>query len=115
MEKNQGSQLHLSSMNDFAKYFFAHDQLNYGRMTPLYLATVMNIKKNDIQTWEYLKDNFGMSQSEITFTSIGSDHAMEQESKNLNVSAGIIGLTQNPSALSHFCLTASILNALSDE
>ena len=27
-------QLHLSSINNFAKHFFAHDQLNYARMIP---------------------------------------------------------------------------------
>ena len=76
---------------------------------------MMDINENDIQTWEYLKDNFSKSKSEILFTSIGSDHAMEQENKNLKVRGGVIGLTQKPSALYHFCLTVPILNALSDE
>ena len=43
-------QLHLSSMNDFAKHFFANDQLNYARMTTFYLANMMDLKENDVQT-----------------------------------------------------------------
>ena len=43
-------QLHLSSMNNFAKHFFAHDQLNYARMTTFYLANMMDLKENDVQT-----------------------------------------------------------------
>ena len=43
-------QLHLSSMNDFAKHFFAYDQLNYARMTTFYLANMMDLKENDVQT-----------------------------------------------------------------
>ena len=31
-------QLHLTSLQLFTKYFFAHDRLNYARMIPLYLA-----------------------------------------------------------------------------
>ena len=108
-------QLHLSLMNDFAKYFFEHNQLNYARMTPLYLANMMDIKENDVQTWEYLKDNFSASKSEIPFTSIGSDHVMKQKHKSLNVSGGAIDLTQKPSTLNPFCLTAPILNELSHE
>ena len=84
-------------------------------MTPLYLANMMDIKENDVQTWEYLKGNFSVSKSEIPFTSIGSDHAVEPENKKLKVSGGVIGLTQKPAALNRFCLTALILNALSDE
>ena len=42
-------QLHLSSMNNFAKHF-AHDQLNYARMTTFYLANMMDLKENDVQT-----------------------------------------------------------------
>lgn len=76
-------ELHLSALNEFVKYFFAHDQLNYARMTPLYLATMMELKNTD--AWRYLEDNFSIAKSKIPFTAIGSDHAMEQENKVLKV------------------------------
>ena len=59
-------------MNNFAKYVFAHDQQNYPCMTPLYLVNTIDIKENDVQTWEHLKDNLSVSKSEISFASVGS-------------------------------------------
>ena len=75
------------------------------------LARHLSILGNDVQTWGYLKDNFTMSKSQILLRSIGSDHAMEQENKNFKVTGAVIGLTVKPSALNHFCLTATISNA----
>ena len=107
--------LHLSSMNDFAKYFFAHDQLNYARLTPMYLADMLQLEQSDNETWNYLKGNFSVGKSDIPFTSIGSDHAIEQENKNLKVNGGITGLTQTHSVLTRFCMVAPVLSSLSDE
>ena len=70
--------LHLQALENFVKYFFAHDQLNYARMTPLYLANMEDLEVNDRESWEYLKENFSICKSPIPFTAIGSDHAMEQ-------------------------------------
>lgn len=50
----------------------------------------------------------------MPFTSIGSDHAMEQKNKNLKVNGGITGLTQMPTTLSKFCLVAPVLSSLSE-
>ena len=44
--------LYLSLLNDFAKYFFAHDQLNYTRLTPLYFADVTKLEEDDKDTWD---------------------------------------------------------------
>ena len=107
--------LHLSSLDNMVKYFFAHDQINYARLTPLYLATMTDLLSNDIESWNYLEESFAISKSQIPFTSIGSDHALEQENKVMKVTGGVKGLTQNPSGLHRFCLTAPVLNALSQE
>ena len=36
--------LHLSSLNKMVNYFFAHDQINYARLTPLYFATMCELE-----------------------------------------------------------------------
>ena len=102
---------HLASLNAFVKYFSAHDQLNYARLTPLYLANMLELQTSDRKTWDYLEQSFIISKSKIPFTSIGSDHAMEQENKRMKIS-GVIGLTQNDNALNRFCLTAPVLNSI---
>lgn len=106
-------ELHLSSLDAMIPYFFAHDQLNYARLSPLYLATMIELKKTDIHSWQYLKENFSINKSGIPFCSIGSDHALEQENKIMKVTGGVTGLTQKPTSLNRFCLIAPALNALS--
>ena len=39
--------LYLESLKALAKYFFAHDRLNYARMVPLYLAQMHRLKIDD--------------------------------------------------------------------
>ena len=107
--------LHLSSLNSLVKYFFAHDQINYARMTPLYLANMLSLQTDDRNSWDYLEKNFAIAKSNIPFTAIGSDHAMEQENKVLKVTGGIKGLTQHASALNRFCLVSPIISSLSEE
>ena len=104
--------LHLSLLNSLVKYFFAHDQINYARLTPLYIADMLQLKDTDRKTWNYLEQNFSVGKSTIPFTSIGSDHAMEQDNKKMKVAGGIIGLTQNKNALNRFCLTAPVMNSI---
>ena len=106
-------ELHLSSLHEMSKYFFAHDQINYARLVPLYLADMYTLKENDQQTWECLSNgNFTVSKSDICFTSIGVDHALEQENKRLKVYGGIKGLTNvnNMSALNKFMLIEPEIN-----
>ena len=87
--------LHLTSLNDFCKYFFVHNQLNYARMTPLYLANMTKLKTSDYEHWQYLEENFSINKSNILFVGIGNYHVLEQENKVMKVAGDVIGLTQN--------------------
>ena len=49
--------VHLASLNDFCKYFFAHDQLNYARITPLYLANMTKLKTSGNESWLHIEKN----------------------------------------------------------
>ena len=77
--------LHLYSFNEMVNYFFAHHQINYARLSPVYLATISQLQESDPDASCYLKDNFAVAKSHNPFTAIGSDHAMEQENKVLKV------------------------------
>ena len=57
--------LHLTSLNDFCKYFYAHEQLNYARMTPLYWANMTKLKTSDCESWQYLDENFSIIKSKF--------------------------------------------------
>ena len=70
---------------------------------------MMGLKENDEMTWQYLKDNFSIIKTDIPFCSIGSDHPLEQNKNLLKVNGGVVGLTQNPTALQDFALHRQVL------
>ena len=74
---------------------------------------MVQLQTNDKQSWDSLKDNYSVSKNAISFTSIGHDHAIEQNNKKMKV-RGIIGLTQNMVALYCFCLTTPLLKLISE-
>ena len=94
-------------------HFFVHDQTNYARHSPLYLVTIKELKHNDGNSWNCLKENFSINKSGILFCSVGSDHALEQENRLLKVTGGVKGLTQELTALYPYCLIAPSLNDIS--
>ena len=48
----------------------------------------------------------------MPFTSIGSDHALEQNNRMMKTIGGIVGLTQNQSPLNRYFMIAPVLNQL---
>ena len=97
---------YLAALENFIKFFFAHDLLNYSRLMPVYVAQMHALKKDDPATWEALKTgDFVVSKSEVPFTSLFRDQALEQEIKGLKRYGGIVGLSQDEAALD--CLVAT--------
>ena len=102
----------VASLHEFIKYFFAHDQINYARLSPIYIASMLLLKQPDPSTSEYLEENFSVNNTGIPFTSIGSDHALEQNNSMMKTIGGIVDLTQNQSSLNRYFLIARVLNQL---
>ena len=72
----------------------------------------MELKENDEMSWQYLMDNFSINKTGISFCSIGSDHALEQDNKLLKVNGGVVFLIQDSTALHIFCLITPSLASL---
>ena len=74
--------LHLESLKALAKYFFAHDRLNYARMVPLYQAQMHRLKIDDPDIHhEFRQGNFCVNKNDTPFCAIGPDHAIEHVNK----------------------------------
>ena len=43
--------LHLSAEEEFVKYFFALDKLNYARIIPIYLAEMPQLERTYPEIW----------------------------------------------------------------
>ena len=108
--------LHLESLKALAKYFFAHDRLNYARMVPLYLAQMHRLKIDDPDIHhEFIQGNFCVNKNEIPFCAIGPDHAIEHVNKLMKIRGGLKGLTQQPAAMARWFLVAPELSGLATQ
>ena len=90
--------LHLLALAKFARYFFAHDIINYARMIPVYLAEMEELSKSDPDILkEFENGNWVVNKnSESSFCALGADHAHEHVNRSMKVTGGLLGITQNP-------------------
>ena len=106
-------ELHLASLEEFIKHFFAFDQINYARLSPVYISEMYALKENDPETWQFLDEgNFSVNKSGIPFTAIGADHGLEQENKAMKVLGGIQGITNKKNTLDKHFLVAPVVNQI---
>ncbi|MPC92462.1 hypothetical protein E2C01_087553 [Portunus trituberculatus] len=102
--------LHFAKMEELLPYFHAHDQYNYGRWGPLYVADMLELQSIDPETWHFLDEgNFSITKHSVPFTAIDPDHAIEQEHKNMKVKGGFIGITGKEQALDKYFIIAPTL------
>ena len=107
--------LHLASVSVFVKYFFAYDLQNYARLSPVYLAQMFELEEKDRRTWNFFKQgNFSVNKTNILFSAIGADHAIEHENRSLKVLGGIKGIANNQAALDQYFLIAPEVNIVLD-
>ena len=89
-------------------------EINYARWTPVYLMDMMNLP-DDIQE-EFMSGKFAIKQTAGVFNGQWSDIATEKTViKDLKGSGGIIGLTNQKSALLRWTFTRHILARFSSE
>ena len=108
--------LHLSSLDDLTKYFFAHDKQNYARAIPIYLAEMaeLYVTAPEILS-EFEAGNWVVNKNAVPFCSVGGDHALEHINRSIKVSGGITGITLNENARTRFFLIAPEMARLARE
>ena len=67
---------------------------------PVDIAQMNDLEKKDPATWNALNTgDFVVAKSEIPFTNLYTDQALEQEIRTLKDHGGIVGLSQSEAAL----------------
>ena len=70
--------LHLVAQDELNKFFFAHDHLNYARLSPVYCTKMTKLESENPKIWEALKSgDFYVHRSDIRYCSVGTDHGIE--------------------------------------
>ena len=82
-------ELHLDSLDEVCKYFFAHDKQRYARLVPLYLTEMTAVQSTTKQ---------------IRFCAVGVDHGLEHIYRIIKITGGLVGIPQNASARERFFL-----------
>lgn len=107
-------ELHLASLERFVKFFFAYDQQNYARLSPVYLSEMYALQENDSMSWEFLKSgNFSVNKSTASFCALGTD--LEQENRKLKILGGISGIANKMSTMDSYFIAAPILNRICEK
>ena len=88
----------------------------YTRIRPVCLSQMYKLEKKDTRTWDLLNEgNYSVSKSDIPFTAIGPDYAIEQENHALKVLRSIKGIANLHQALDeHFLTAAELGNMIKD-
>ena len=108
--------MHLNTLEQFTKYFFACDRLNYARMIPRYLSEMLSLQEIDPNLWEeFSSGNWVVNKSKVAFCALDADHALEQVNRWMKVAGGIVGITQNQTARTRYFLVAPELARLKVE
>lgn len=108
--------LHLSSLERLARYFFVLDRIKYARMVPLYLAEMKSLQQTHRDVWaEFQSGNFVVNKNDVEFRAIGPDHAIEHANRWMKVSGGLTGIKLNESARNRLFYTAPELARLAEE
>lgn len=68
------------------------------------------------ETQEQLDSNWVVNKNEdLTFCALGASHALEQISRSMKVSRGLVGITLNPNARTRFFIITPELARLAEE
>jgi len=82
-------------------------------MMPVHLAQMRALEEDEPDTWDALKSGaFVVAKSEISFTRLFTDQALEQELKTLKRHGGIVGLSRDEAALDRLVITTPHLARL---
>lgn len=109
-------ELHLATLEEFVKYFFALGLINYASMIAWYLADIKLLETKHPDLWtEFYSGNWVVNKTTVPFCSLGTDEALEHENKKMKVLGGVVNITQRKQALTRFFLTSPELSRLSTE
>ena len=117
-ERTGNWHLHFSTVATLTPYFYAMDRPNYARWLPVYLADMCQLHTKHPQVYqEFLNGDHSVSRSGQPFPRVWSDMALEQSiNADSKSTGGVVGKSQNPSALERWFLTiherAAITTAL---
>ena len=108
--------IHLATLEQIVKYFFALDLTNYSGTIAWDIAEMYSLKETDPDIWnEFEQGNWIVHRTKTSFCALGCDEALEHQNRAMKVVGGLVGITQHPHALARYFLTAPELQRVAQE
>ena len=95
--------LYIAVLEKLAPLFFALDHVNYARWVPVHIRDMKALPLSVKQEFT-TNHNWVLSRTGRRFSAIPIDQAHEQLNKVVKGTGGIIGLTENPTALRYISI-----------
>ena len=103
--------LYVEVLEELVPLFFSMDHSNYARWASVHVRDMKSLPEA-IRSEFINQQHWVISKSENKFSAIPIDQAHEQENKHVKGSGGVIGITQNPSALRRWLLSGPEISRL---
>lgn len=92
--------LYIQCLGQLVPWMFALDHTNYARWLPIHIKDMVQLKEKVPSVFEAFKNgNFVVQKSAHVFSTMALDQAHEQMNELIKGDGGVIGITDNPSAL----------------
>ena len=104
--------LYVKVLQDLMFLFFAWDRQRYSRWLSVHVHDLLSLDQN---LFENLQDNWTLQKTGNRFSRIPLDQVHEQHNKMIKGKGGIIGITQNPSALRRWMMSGPEIAHIIDQ
>ena len=91
---------YVESVTALMPWMFALDHVNYVRWLSIHVHDMTKLQTSHPRVYEeFMSGAFAVRKSTHAFSAIAMDHVHKQENASIKGDGGVIGLTENPSAL----------------
>ena len=109
-------QLYTHSLINLAPWFFAMDRTHYARWVPVHIRDMTQLTHTNASVFsEFVSGKFVVNKTGRAFSAIAIDQAHEQLNAAVKGDGGIIGLTENETALRCWLIASPEIARLLDE
>ena len=105
-EREGNWDLHLTSFQKMLPLMVLYDHTNYTCWGTIYLTDMLKLEKIAPTVYhEFQTGNFVVKETTGTFNQVSTDMALEHINRMCQTAGGLVGITQNKSALDRWMLT----------
>ena len=104
--------LYITSLQDLMYLFFALDHQNYSRWLSVHINDILSFDSNSLSL---CKANWTLRKTNKRFSNLPLDQIHEQQNAIIKGKGGVVGLTQNPSALKRWMISGPELAQIIDD